>query len=71
MNREIKGGRPYGLFLMDMSCQGWLHGKDPSHTIGFREFIKVVREKMEKNSRFFEELIEEKLVKIITDLLLR
>ena len=63
INREIKGGRPYGLFLMDMSCQGWLHGKDPAHTIGFRGFIKEIREKMEKNSRFFEEIIEEKLLK--------
>ena len=63
VNREIKGGRPYGLFLMDMACQGWLHGKEPSHTLGFESFVKKVRERMENDSRYFEKMIEEKLLK--------
>lgn len=62
VNREIKGGRPYGLFLMDMSCQGWLHGKEPSHTIGFNRMIKIIRERMKKDSRYFEKLIKERLL---------
>ena len=63
VNREIKGGRPYGLFLMDMTCQGWLHGKDPSHTLGFNRFIKNVRDKINNDDRYFEKLIEEKFLK--------
>ena len=63
VNREIKGGRPYGLFLMDMACQGWLHGKEPSHTLGFNRFVKTVRERMKNDSRYFEKMIEERLLK--------
>ncbi len=63
VNREIKGGRPYGLFLMDMTCQGWLHGKDPSHTLGFNRFINNVRDKINNDGRYFEKLIEEKFLK--------
>lgn len=61
-NREIRGGRPFGLFLMDSSCQGWLHGKEPSHTIGFNRIIKIVRENLANDSRYFEKIIEKKLL---------
>ena len=62
MNREIRGGRPFGLYLMDMACQGWLHGRDPVSTIGFKKWIKEIRQNLENDSRFFEKIIEKKLI---------
>ena len=50
-------------FLKDMACQGWLHGKEPAHTLGFNRLVKTVRERMENDSRYFEKLIEERLLK--------
>ncbi|MDX9801924.1 MAG: insulinase family protein [Spirochaetia bacterium] len=61
-HREIKGGRPLGLKLMIMSCQGWLHSFNPDKTLLFTPLMDEVRSTLSRDSRFFEKLIREKLL---------
>ncbi len=64
-NREIRGGRPFGLKLMNMCCQGWLHGLAPEVTLKFNQLMDEVRAELFRDERFFEKLIREKLLENI------
>jgi len=57
-NKEIKGGAPFGLRLMGRSLKGWLHGGEPSKTMGFAQSMKSLRAELSSNPRCFEDMIE-------------
>ena len=61
-HREIRGGRPEGLKLMDMCCHGWLHNFHPSKTIVFEPLMARIREEVKKDERYFEKLLYETLI---------
>ncbi|MBI9107499.1 MAG: insulinase family protein [Spirochaetales bacterium] len=61
-NREIKGGAPFGLRLMSRSLKGWLHGADPSRTMGFEEPMKTLRAELAVNPRCFEDMIDKRFI---------
>ena len=56
-NREIKGGGPNGLRLMNRALRGWLHGAAPDETMRFEEPFEALRREAAADSRFFEKLI--------------
>jgi hypothetical protein len=56
-NREIRGGIPFGLRLMDKTLRGWLHGYDPTTPLRFSKSLESFKERLNKEPRFFEELI--------------
>ncbi|MFO8064106.1 MAG: insulinase family protein [Spirochaetota bacterium] len=60
-NREIRGG-PFGLRLMRRSLRGWLHGEAPEKTLEFTRVFESLRERIEREPRFFESLIEQHLL---------
>lgn len=60
-NREIRGG-PFGLRLMRRALRGWLHGQAPEETLWFEEPFERLRARVEREDRFFEELIERHLL---------
>lgn len=57
-NKEIKGGAPFGLRLMGRSLKGWLHGAEPSKTMGFAGAMKKLRAELADNPQCFEQLID-------------
>jgi Zn-dependent M16 (insulinase) family peptidase len=60
-NREIKGG-PNGLRMMGRSLRGWLHGAPPDATLRFQAPFEEVRKLASAGNRYFESMIEEKLL---------
>ncbi len=60
-NREIKGGRPSGLKLMDMCLSGWLHDCAPSKTLLFSSLMEKIRKNIAIDSRYFEKLLMENI----------
>ncbi len=58
-NREIRGGAPAGLRLMDKSFRGWLHGFGPEFTLEFSGWMEKVKEEYSSDSRFFEKALED------------
>jgi len=56
-NREIKGGIPFGLRLMDKTLRGWLHGFDPTTPLRFSKSLESLKARLRDDSRFFEDLI--------------
>jgi hypothetical protein len=61
-NREIKGGVPFGLRLMGRALRGWLHGRDPEATLEFTPHMEELKRRYRTEERFFERMIEEKLL---------
>ncbi len=61
-NREIRGGAPFGLRLMNRSLKGWLHGGTPEDTIFFRDPMETLRARVSENNMYFEQLIEKQLI---------
>ncbi len=57
-NREIRGGAPAGLRLMDKALRGWLHGYTPESTIEFTQMMEKLKTAVSRDSRFFESWIE-------------
>jgi Zn-dependent M16 (insulinase) family peptidase len=59
--REIKGGTPFGLRLIQRMLKGWIHGGDPTVSLNFEADMKTLREKA-ASGRFFENLIGTALI---------
>lgn len=57
-NREIKGGAPFGLRLMNKALKGWLHGSDPLTTLEFSPHMGELKRRYREEPRYFEKLIE-------------
>ena len=62
-NREIRGGAPAGLRLMDKALRGWLHGYKPEATLAFADVMKQLKADVSADKRFFETRIENVLLK--------
>lgn len=61
-NREIPGGIPYGLRLSERILRSWMHHMPPGKLLQFPSAIKEVRERLSREPRFFENLIERELL---------
>ena len=57
-NREIKGGDPFGLRLMNKALKGWLHGSSPLTTLEFSPHMEELKRRYREEPRYFEKLIE-------------
>jgi hypothetical protein len=60
-NREIRGG-PFGLRLMRRALRGWIHGRAPEETLEFARWFEELKERVEREPRFLEQLIEDHLL---------
>lgn len=60
--REIRGGIPNGLRMMDRALHGWLHGGDPSEFLQIEKELKALRSEIESDPRFFEKRIRSLLI---------
>lgn len=61
-NREIRGGAPAGLRLMDKAFRGWLHGFPPELTLEFERWMREVKRVYASDRLFFEKYIKDLLV---------
>jgi Zn-dependent M16 (insulinase) family peptidase len=62
-NREIRRAQgPYSLVWLRRSLQGWLHNAKPWETLLFVSVFNTVKERIAKNPRYFEELIQRYLL---------
>lgn len=52
------GGYPRGLIIMLRALNSWLYDKDPVSSLVFEKPLNSIGEEIDKNDRFFEELIE-------------
>jgi len=57
-NREIKGGAPFGLRLMNKVYKGWMHGTEPRTTLEFTPHIEELKRRYRQDPRYFEGFIE-------------
>ena len=62
-NREIHGGAPAGLRLMDKALRGWLHGYRPESTLEFSRWMEKLKGAVSSEKRFFENRIESLFLK--------
>ncbi|MDR0909523.1 MAG: insulinase family protein [Spirochaetaceae bacterium] len=62
--KEIKriSGSPFSLVWLELSLRGWLSGKKPWETMLLDSSIERIKAKLAADSRFFEKLIEERLL---------
>jgi len=58
--REIKGGVPFGLRLLEKTIRGWNYGQDPARAVAFEEPFAAVRERS-ADPAFFPTLIRREL----------
>jgi Zn-dependent M16 (insulinase) family peptidase len=61
-NKEIKGGGPFGLRLLRKIARGWLHHLNPTQTLAFDRPMKELRQKLEQNPSYFQQLVREHLL---------
>lgn len=59
--REIRGGTPFGMRLLQRALRGWLHGKPPLESLAFEQPMKNLRENLEKG--YFEKQIRRDLLR--------
>src|SRR6056297_483051 len=57
-NREIRGGAPFGLRMMNKALRGWLYGAEPRSTLEFTPYIEELKKKVEEDPAYFEGLID-------------
>jgi Zn-dependent M16 (insulinase) family peptidase len=60
-NRELKGG-PNGMRVLRRVARTWMYGAGPTDALNFSDDIADLRDRVSKNPRFFESLIEEHLL---------
>jgi Zn-dependent M16 (insulinase) family peptidase len=53
--REIRGGSPFGMRLMNRALRGWLHNRSPLESLVFEAPMKKLRSQVKPG--FFEEII--------------
>ncbi|MCL2295051.1 MAG: insulinase family protein [Spirochaetes bacterium] len=61
-NREIKGGRPEGLRLMERCSNTWLYDKAPSLFLSFTPYMEKIRKTVLEDNRYFEKFLESNLI---------
>ena len=61
-NREIRGGIPFGLRLMDKSLRGWLHDSLPWETMNFAENMEKIKKHVDENPGYFNDLIRKQFI---------
>ena len=61
-NREIKGGVPFGLRLMDKTLPGWLHGGKPSEPLRFTASMEELKKALSCEEDYFANLIRRELL---------
>ena len=61
-NREIRGGAPFGLRMMNKALRGWLHGGEPRTTLEFTPHMERLKQEYDANPHYFEELIDRSLL---------
>ncbi|MCK5736031.1 MAG: insulinase family protein, partial [Spirochaetaceae bacterium] len=54
--REIRGGSPFGMRLMNRALRGWLHDRPPMESLVFEAPMKNLRQQVKKG--FFEDIIQ-------------
>lgn len=52
------GNYPRGLIIMLRALNTWLYDKDPVASLAFEKPLNSIKARIDKNNRFFEELIE-------------
>jgi Zn-dependent M16 (insulinase) family peptidase len=60
--RELSGDIPTGFRAMNRALRGWLHEKHPEETIEVAPYLKKIKAKIKKESRYFENWIKENLL---------
>ena len=60
--RELSGDIPTGFRAMNRALRGWLHEKHPEETIEVAPYLKKLKAKIKKESRYFENWIKENLL---------
>lgn len=60
-NRELKGG-PNGMRVLRRVARTWMYGAGPTDALNFSDDIADLRDRVSKDPRFFESLIEEHLL---------
>ena len=60
--REIRGGIPNGLRMLDRAMDGWLHGKNPTDFLLVEKVLLELRAEIETTPRFFEDMIDSLLI---------
>jgi len=58
--REIRGGSPFGMRLMNRALRGWLHGRPPLESLLFDAPMKKLRQQIKPG--FFEGIIRRDLL---------
>ncbi|MCL2792228.1 MAG: insulinase family protein [Spirochaetaceae bacterium] len=61
-NREIKGGRPEGLKLMELCSKAWLYDKDPALFLSFTPYMEKIRKTVLEDDRYFEKILNNALI---------
>src|SRR5690606_12721297 len=62
--RELNTGSfPRGLLLMLVALNSWLYGGDPLEPLAFEKALAEVKQNLADNPRYFENLIDELLIK--------
>jgi len=59
--REIRGGSPFGLRLMEEALKTWLHDKAPIEGLALEGPMKALRDKV--RGGYFEEIISRELIR--------
>jgi Zn-dependent M16 (insulinase) family peptidase len=60
-HREVKG-TGMGIRFSLMLLSGWLHGVDPSLSLGFSQYMDLIKERVEGGEKVFEDLIRSGLL---------
>lgn len=58
--REIRGGSPFGMRLMNRALRGWLHDRPPIESLAFHEPMEKLRSQVKPG--YFEALIKSELL---------
>ena len=58
--REIRGGSPFGMRLMNRAFRGWIHDRPPLESLVFEEPMRKLREQVKPG--FFEGIIRSEIL---------
>jgi len=58
----MRGGVPFGLRLLGKTLKGWTHGQKPAEAVAFEKPFSKVKQRIEKELDFFQNLISRLLI---------